>query len=109
MVNWFKGRVAAIKLAWALAKESGGERGGMTTTLVTQIIIGAIAFILIGVAIGFGPTMLTGFESMRTANNVSSYTGLTSVIQFGPTAILLGFIIMIGIVGFLGIKMAGKG
>lgn len=83
------------------------EKGGMTTTLVTQIIIGAIAFILIGVAVGFGPTMLTGFESMRTANNVSSYTGLTSVIGFGPTAILLGFIIMVGVVGFLGIKMAG--
>lgn len=94
-------------LKW-LRRAHKDQRGGLTTTLITQVIIGAISFILIGVAIGFGPTMLSGFESMRTAANVSSYTGLTSVIGFGPTAILLGFIIMVGVVGFLGIKMVGK-
>ncbi len=80
----------------------------MNNSLIKQIIIGAVAFIVIGVAIGFGPTMLEGFESMRTATNVSQYTGLSSVVEFGPTIVLLGFIIMVGIAGFLGIKMAGK-
>ena len=80
----------------------------MNSNLVKQIIIGAIAFIVIGVAMGFGPTMLAGFESMRVADNVSEYTGLDTVIEFGPVAILLGFIIMVGIVGFMGIRMVGK-
>ena len=159
----------------------------MNTSLVKQIIIGAIAFIIIGVAMGFGPTMLAGFESTRvdtssaidvesdtpalsiadnqttstlvydlypasiaavtavssnitgqtltanvtpTANTVNitgfasttlqtvtvtynygtveQYTGLDTVIEFGPVAILLGFIIMVGIVGFMGIRMVGK-
>lgn len=80
----------------------------MGTTLIKQIVIGGVSFIIIGVAIAFGPTMLEGFESMRTATNVSEYTGLGSVVEFGPTIILLGFIILVGITGFLGIKMAGK-
>jgi len=80
----------------------------MTSNLIKQIIVGAVAFIIIGVAVGFGVTMLSGFESMRTAANVSEYTGLNTVIEFGPVIILLGFIIMVGIVGFMGIRMAGK-
>ena len=158
------------------------------SNLVKQIIIGAVAFIIIGVAVGFGVTMLSGFESMRNAttsdtdietlqvpaasgsanhttselaetpfggivaaitsvtSNVSGdvlsaasvsgdsvnitgypntsanrtvtvvynrgtveqYTGLNNVIEFGPVIILLGFIIVVGIVGFLGIRMVGK-
>ncbi len=81
----------------------------MTGTLVKQVIIGGIAFIVIGLAMAFGPAMLTGFESMRNAGNVSQYTGLTTVVQMGPTLILLGFIIMVGVAGFMGIKVAGKG
>ena len=81
----------------------------MTAALVKQVIIGGIAFIVIGLAMAFGPSMLEGFESMRTADNVSQYTGLATTIQMGPTLILLGFIIMVGVVGFMGIKMTGKG
>jgi len=105
MLKWLKRTLGVAKPEY----REQPEEGGLTTSLITQVIIGAVAFILIGVAIGFGPTMLSGFETMRTADNVSEYTGLSSVIEFGPTAILLGFIIMVGIVGFLGIKMAGKG
>ena len=78
------------------------------TKLIVQIIIGAVAFILIGIAMNFGPDMLGGFESMRTDASVGNYTGLTTVIGFGPTAILLGFIIMVGVAGFMGIRMAGN-
>ena len=80
----------------------------MTASLVKQVIIGGIAFIVIGLALAFGPSMLTGFESMRTAANVSQYTGLTTTVQMGPTLILLGFIIMVGVTGFMGIRMASK-
>ena len=163
----------------------------MNSNLVKQIIIGAIAFIVIGVAMGFGPTLLAGFEETRVdtsaatdvesntpglsgsanmttstlvydlypasvagvtsvASNITGqtltvasvdvttsgantvnvtgvesttlqtitivydygtvdqYTGLDTVIEFGPVAILLGFIIMVGIVGFMGIRMVGK-
>lgn len=38
----------------------------------------------------------------RTA---TEYTGLSPVLRFGPTICLLGFIIMVGVVGFLGIRM----
>lgn len=80
----------------------------MTAALVKQVIIGGIAFIVIGLALAFGPSMLTGFESMRTAGNVSQYTGLTTTVQMGPTLILLGFIIMVGVTGFMGIRMSSK-
>lgn len=80
----------------------------MTTSLIKQIIIGAVAFIIIGIAMNFGPDMLSGFEAMRTADNVTEYTGLSTVIGFGPTMILLGFIVLVGISGFMGIKLVGK-
>lgn len=78
-------------------------------TLLTGIIIAAICFILLGIALRFGPTMLEGFESMRTADNVSEYIGLEETIGFGPTMILLGFIIAVGLGGFMGIGLAGLG
>ncbi len=160
----------------------------MSTTVVKQIIIGAIAFIVIGIAVGFGPQLLSGFEATRgdvesvtqtTANtpaasgsanrsavtlarplvaadvsyltsvtsnitgqtltfvaatitttsvNVTGfdntnlqtlttiyeygtgqyYTGLSTVLGVGPTIVLLGFIIMVGVSGFMGIRIAGK-
>lgn len=78
----------------------------MSAQLIKQVIIGGIAFIIIGMAMGFGPQMLVGFETMRNADNVSQYTGLATTIQMGPTLILLGFIISVGVVGFMGIKMS---
>ncbi|KKN17310.1 hypothetical protein LCGC14_0967190 [marine sediment metagenome] len=76
--------------------------------VIVGVVIAGIAFIIIGIAMAFGPTMLEGFESMRTADNVSEYTALDDVITAGPTLILLGFIISVGIGGFLGIAIAGK-
>lgn len=56
---------------------------------------------------------LTGLDNAThiTAMNVtyaydpsSHFTGLTSVIQVGPTILVLGFIVAGGIVGFMGLK-----
>jgi len=160
----------------------------MNSTLLKQIIIGAIAFIVVGLAIGFGPSMLTGFEATRndvealtatyavtpalsvsanmstitfarplidtdtthvtsitsnitgqtltvaagtlttTSTNITGhtdltlqtltvvyeygtnqyYTGLSTTLAMGPTLVLLGFIIFVGVVGFMGIKVAGE-
>lgn len=81
----------------------------MDKQLIVGVVIAAVAFILIGIAMAFGPTMLEGFEAMRTADNVSEYTGLADTIEFGPTMILLGFIISVGLGGFMGIAIAGVG
>ena len=161
----------------------------MNPALVKQIIIGGLAFIVIGLTLAFGPAMLEGFEATRadlstttqivnnvtrtnkastantsavdlqyalvaantayitsvTSNNtgdspvintvtttsanftgmngtqalrtltviydygtVQYYTGLGTVAQMGPTLILLGFIIAVGVVGFMGIKMTSR-
>jgi ABC-type antimicrobial peptide transport system permease subunit len=80
----------------------------MNRGLIVAVVIAAVAFILVGIAMNFGPTMLEGFEAMRTAGNVSQYTGLSTVVAFGPTMIVLGFIIMVGVAGFLGIKIAAS-
>jgi hypothetical protein len=160
----------------------------MKKGLLSLLVIAGIAFILVGIAMNFGPTMLGGFEATRqttstqtdtfdsptlTSNvtetltltyapwqglsgsvdtissnttgdssaNVNSlsgraltigsldnstvpklitvtyeygtisgggYTGFDAVATFGPTLLILGFIIAIGVTGFLGIRMAKK-
>ncbi len=79
----------------------------MTGSLITQIVIAAVAFIMIGVAMAFAPEILTGFEAIRTDPSTGNYTALSTVILFGPTMIILGFIIAVALVGFMGIKAIG--
>lgn len=158
----------------------------MNKELLIGVIVAAVAFLLIGIAVNFGPTMLEGFESTRvdttastetfadqsTADNnsivvtttyniweddtgqvtsvtsnetgdtpvassasdtslnvtgcptagnprtltvtynygtVEQYTALEDVVEAGPGLILLGFIISVGIAGFMGITLAGYG
>jgi amino acid transporter len=86
-----------------------GERGAISGNLVSVIVIAAIALIVVGIGIAIGgPTMLTGFETMRTDASIGNYTGLTSIVTAGPTLLILGFLVAVAVVGFLGIKMAGK-
>lgn len=161
----------------------------MNRTVLVSVIIAAICFIVIGVAMNFGPDMLSGFEATREAtkdyteieasvatttsgDNVSAnitldypvyldstgrvtsissnitekqygptantviatalkvsgltesstrtltivydyrmpgyYTAFSTVVEFGPVVILLGFIIVVAIVGFMGIKAIRK-
>lgn len=79
----------------------------MNKVLITGVIFACIAFILLGIAMNFAPEMLAGFEATRIAPNVSEYTALDTVISFGPTIILLGFIIAVGVGGFMGIAIGG--
>lgn len=81
----------------------------MNKELLVGVVVAAVCFLLLGIAMNFGPTMLEGFESMRTAGNVSEYTALEDVITSGPSLILLGFIITVAIGGFMGIAIAGYG
>ncbi len=164
----------------------------MNTSLVKRVLIGGIGFVVIGLALAFGPSMLSGFESTRndtesytqvdtgkvigasnsanhttitlarpmlaadtnyitsvtsnqsgdslsvvaatlttTSTNITGfvstngtrtvtttydygtgqyYTGLGTVIQMGPSIVLLGFIILIGVVAYMGIRLnLGKG
>lgn len=80
----------------------------MNRSLIGSVVLAAVCFILIGVAMNFGPDMLAGFEEMRTADNVTQYTALETVVEFGPTMILLGFIVSVAIAGFMGIRIASK-
>lgn len=80
----------------------------MTSSLLKSVIIAAVCFILIGIAMSFAPQILTGFETIRTDASAGNYTALTTVVQFGPTMIILGFIISVAIIGFMGIKAFGK-
>ena len=80
----------------------------MTGGLIKSVVIAAVAFIMIGIAMSFAPQILTGFESIRTDPSVGNYTALSTVVTFGPTLIILGFIIAVAIVGFMGIKAFGK-
>ena len=159
----------------------------MNASLVKKVVIGGIAFIVIGLALAFGPSMLAGFESTRvdvasntetyniitaasgsanhssitfvrpllsadagyvtsitsnvsgqtlsvatgtitttaanitghTSGNASAetltvgydygtnqyYTGLGTTLAIGPTLVLLGFIIAVGVVAFMGIRL----
>ena len=80
----------------------------MTSSLLKSVIVAAVCFILIGIAMSFAPQILTGFETIRTNPSAGNYTALTTVIQFGPTMIILGFIISVALVGFMGIRAIGS-
>lgn len=71
---------------------------------IANIMLLGIGMIFMGIGAFFIPVMIEGFEEARTAANVSQYTGLSSIIEIGPTIIVLGFIVAGGVVGFMGIK-----
>ena len=75
------------------------ERGEIGFGNVTVIIGAAIGFILIGLAIKFAPSMIDSFgEAWDSANSsAAKFPGLTDVIGFGPVAIILGFIVVVGL------------
>ncbi len=81
----------------------------MSSKIITQVVIAAVAFIMIGVAMAFAPEILTGFDAIRTDPSTGNYTALSTVVLFGPTMIILGFIIAIAIVGFMGIRGVSSG
>lgn len=75
-------------------------------SIVKGLVIAMIAFIFVGIGLTVGgPTMVSGFDSIINATNASSMTALQTIGKFGPGLILLGFIVMVGVVAFLGIKL----
>ncbi len=77
--------------------------------VVKGLIIAMIAFIFVGVGLLVGgPLMMQGFDATVNATNASSFTMLQTIAKIGPALIVLGFIIMVAIGAFLGIKFAGK-
>ena len=76
--------------------------------LVGAVILAGIAFIVVGISMTFGDTLIGGFDKVRGHGNVAEYTALSDVVEAGPTLIILGFIVMVAIVGFLGIKLAHR-
>ena len=82
----------------------------LNSGIVKGLIIAMIAFVFVGIGLLVGgPTMMQGFDATVNATNASSFTALQTIGKFGPAIILLGFIIMVGVGAFLGIKLAGKG
>ncbi len=74
--------------------------------VVKGLVIAMIAFIFVGIGLTVGgPTMVQGFDSIINATNASTMTALGTIGKFGPGLILLGFIVMVGVVAFLGIKI----
>jgi hypothetical protein len=81
----------------------------MNSGIIKGLIIAMIAFIFVGIGLLVGgPTMMQGFDATVNATNASSFTALQTIGKFGPGIILLGFIIMVGVTAFLGIKIGMK-
>jgi ABC-type antimicrobial peptide transport system permease subunit len=77
--------------------------------IVKGLIIAMIAFIFVGIGLLVGgPTMMQGFDATVNATNASQFTALQTIGKFGPAIILLGFIIMVGVGAFLGIKLSAR-
>ena len=65
--------------------------------------------IMAGVGAYFIPILIQGFESARVSDNISHFTLATTIIQLGPGIIILGYVVAVGVVGFLGVKGISKG
>lgn len=99
-------------LAIALATEAflKGQIGGVDLGVI--ILLG-VAFVFIGLGIRFSPGMIQGFSAAYTAAtsadpNGTIFVGLTDAISFGPGLIIIGFVIAVGVVGFLGVRLFSK-
>jgi hypothetical protein len=81
----------------------------LNSNIVKGLVIAMIAFIFVGIGVLVGgPIMLQGFDASINATNASTFTAFTTIAKFGPALIILGFIVMVAIGAFLGIKISGK-
>jgi ABC-type antimicrobial peptide transport system permease subunit len=81
----------------------------LNSNIVKGLVIAMIAFIFVGIGVLVGgPIMLEGFDASINATNASTFTAFTTIAKFGPALIILGFIVMVAIGAFLGIKISGK-
>lgn len=76
---------------------------------VGNVMLLGIAMIMAGVGAYFIPILISGFEAGRVSPNISHFTLATTIIQLGPGIIILGYVVAVGVVGFLGIKGISSG
>lgn len=77
--------------------------------VIKGLIVAMIAFIFVGIGILVGgPIMLQGFDASVNATNASAFTAFQTIAKFGPALIILGFIVMVAIGAFMGIKMSKR-
>ena len=69
------------------------------------VMLLGIAMLIAAVGAYFINPLISGFDDARTHSNISSFTALSTVVQIGPTLIVLGYVVAVGVVGFLGIKL----
>ena len=64
----------------------------MGTSVKTSLISFTVGLVLIAVGFIIFPIVVEGAEETRLATNVSEYTGLSSLVQIGPTLAFVGFL-----------------
>lgn len=65
-----------------------GQRGAIGAPMLTVIL----GIVMIAVAFAIFPVVLEGAEEIRTHANISSYTGLSSMVEIGPTVVFVVFL-----------------
>ena len=65
--------------------------------IVMGIVMVAVAFIIF-------PLILEGADEVRTAGNISEYTGLSSVVSVGPTVVFVAMLFGGGVALVSGIR-----
>lgn len=74
-----------------------------------SLIAFTIGLVLIAVGFIVFPIVIEGAEETRLATNVAEYTGLSSLVQIGPTLAFVGFLFG-GVVSiFFGAKLMKSG
>lgn len=76
----------------------------MRSSMITGIIEMFIALILIAVGFIIFPILLSGADTIRTATNITYYTGLEQIVSIGPTLIFVFFLFGGGVLGFFGFR-----
>ena len=66
------------------------ERGSVN---IGGVMLLGIAMLIAAVGAYFINPLISGFDDARTHANISSFTALGTVVQIGPTLIVLGYVI----------------
>ncbi len=68
-----------------------------------------IAMIMATIGAYFIGPLVTAFLNAYNTPNVGNLIAAQTVIGIGPTLIILGYVVAVGVVGFLGIKSISRG
>ena len=79
------------------------ERGALAVN-TDGIFLIIMAIMTAVIAFNVFPNVLTGADSVRTNTAVGNYTGLSTVVQIGPTILFLAMTFSSLVSGFFGVK-----